>query len=62
MKITIEINGVSTPQGVANAVSCFAGAILKNNNVDAPLASGRLSGNFETPDGHCTGTWKLTNS
>ena len=60
MKITIEIDGVSTPQGVANALTKMAAGVLGDGTeLQEPLSSGPQSGKLEDPQGKCVGNWKL---
>jgi hypothetical protein len=60
MTITVEVNGVSTPQGVANALVTTAAGILKNEQLQQPLTAGPQSGKLNDASGKCVGEWRLS--
>lgn len=59
MKFTCVIEGVSTPQGVANALTTAAAGILKNEKLQQPLGAGPQSGKLNDASGKCVGEWRL---
>lgn len=59
--ITITVQGLLTPQGVANALTKTAAGILGNGEtLQQPLGAGVQSGILKDPAGKCVGNWKLS--
>jgi hypothetical protein len=59
MKFTIVFEGVTTPQGVANALTTTAAGILLNEKLQQPLTAGPQSGKLSDSTGKCVGNWKI---